>query len=258
MLRPSRPMMRPFISSRGQADRGDRDLGGDLGGDALDRRDEDVPRRFFSRRELGFLLDLVDDDLGVVLGLVLEALDDELLGFFGATGRRCARAPAGSALPGRRGTLPSRIAALIRSWRACFLLLEGLYLLVEVLFLLDEPALVALKLGPSFPYFPFLLVSFPNELIFRLYQDFFLLSFGLFDRVLLNPLRLLLGGGELKSGIKPADHPSQEKPSKRKGYIQYSHRVLLLSCIVWSIIVNGGPLSRKHANSSGRRPPCRR
>ena len=59
---------------RGQAHRGDGDLGGDLGGDALDSRDEDVAGLFLGAK-LGFLLDLVDDELGVPLGLVLEALE---------------------------------------------------------------------------------------------------------------------------------------------------------------------------------------
>ena len=98
-----------------------------------------------------------------------------------------------------------------------FLTIDGLYLLVERLFLLLNPAFVALELGAPFPYLPFLLVAFPNELIFRLYQDFFLLRFGLFDRVPFNPLRLLFGGGELESGIEPADRPSKNHTSNGKG-----------------------------------------
>ena len=112
------------------------------------------------------------------------------------------------------------------------LAIQGLYFLIECLFLLLNPALVALKFGASFPYLPFLLVAFSNKLIFRLYQDFFFLRFGLFDRVPFNPLRLLFGGGELESGIKPADRPSKNRTSKKKG----SNTIVL----AWSLLLLHG------------------
>ena len=118
------------------------------------------------------------------------------------------------------------------TWRLCSCLVEGLYLFIESLFLLLNPALVALELGPALPYFPLLLVTFSNELIFRLYQDFFLLSFGLFDRILLNTLRLLLGGGELESGIQPADRPSKSNTSKGKGSKTTMLTYSLLQCCI--------------------------
>ena len=81
------------------------------------------------------------------------------------------------------------------------LIIQGLDLLVEGFLFLFYPALVTLKFGATFAIFPFLLVPFPNELIFRLYQYLFLLRFGLFDRVLTHTNRLLFGGCELVSGI---------------------------------------------------------
>ena len=117
--------------------------------------------------------------------------------------------------PARASSLSE--AALMPGLEGLFLPIESLYFFVEGLFLLLNPSLVALKLGASFPYLPFLLVAFSNELIFRLYQDFFLLRFGLFDRVPFNPLRLLFGGGELESGVQPADHPSKNQASNGKG-----------------------------------------
>ena len=79
MLRPSRPMIRPFISSLGR-----------LTVVTVTSEVTSVARRwivvtrmsraFLSARELGLLLDEVDRDLRVVPGLVLEALDELLLG----------------------------------------------------------------------------------------------------------------------------------------------------------------------------------
>ena len=64
----------------GQADRGHGHLGGDVRGQPLDGRDQDVARLLVGR-EPRFLLDEIDGDLGVVTRLVLEALHEQLLGF---------------------------------------------------------------------------------------------------------------------------------------------------------------------------------
>ena len=61
-----------------QAHRGHGDLGGDVRGQPLDGRDQDVAG-FLVRGELRFLLDEVDRHLGVVARLVLEALHEKLL-----------------------------------------------------------------------------------------------------------------------------------------------------------------------------------
>ena len=234
--------MRPFAADDpslhlvgGQAHRGDGDLRRDLRGDPLDRCDQDVAGATLGR-ERGLLLDLVDDDLGVALGLVLEALDDELLGFLGGEARNALELEpialflAGEGLFLVRGRLESGLEGL-------FLSIESLYFLIERLFLLLNPALIALELGTSFPYFPFLLVAFSNELIFRLYQDFFLLRFGLFDRVPLNPLRLLLGGGELESGVQPADRPSKNRASKEGQLSKALVMVPPTSTLLWVLII---------------------
>ena len=68
---------------RRQADRCYRRFGGHVGGDALHGRDQDIPGAFFGG-QLGFLIDLVDQDLGVVLGLVFQGLDDKPLRLVGA------------------------------------------------------------------------------------------------------------------------------------------------------------------------------
>ena len=71
------------------ADNGHANLGPELLGRVIDGRGEPLDGRhddvagFLLRGDLGVLLYLVDDDLGVVLGLVLETLDDEFLGFLG-------------------------------------------------------------------------------------------------------------------------------------------------------------------------------
>jgi hypothetical protein len=116
---------------------------------------------------------------------------------------------------------------LVTLIQGLFLLLESLYLLVQVLFFLDETAFVTLNLRSSFAGIPLLLVSLPDELIFGLEQYLALLRLGLFYRFLRYTRRPLLSGRKLKSGVKPADHPSQEKTGKRKGYVQYSHPILL-------------------------------
>ena len=73
MFRPSRPMIRPFISSLGSATADDRGLGGVLGGDPLDRQGDDLPRVLVGRA-LGLLPDVAGQGLGLAPGLVLGAL----------------------------------------------------------------------------------------------------------------------------------------------------------------------------------------
>ena len=79
MLRPSRPMMRPFMSSAGSWTTDDRRLGGVAGGEALHDDGEDVAHAALGVA-LGLLLDLADEPGGVVADLVLELLEQELLG----------------------------------------------------------------------------------------------------------------------------------------------------------------------------------
>src|SRR6185437_62481 len=70
MLRPSRPMMRPFMSSEGSW-----------------TTDTVVSAAWLAARRcvaLGLLLDLADDPRRVVPGLVLDVLEEGLLGLAGA------------------------------------------------------------------------------------------------------------------------------------------------------------------------------
>ncbi len=79
MLRPSRPMIRPFMSSAGSCTTEDHALAGLLGGQPLDRGGQDP----------------LGADLGLLLGGPLDVA--------GAAGRRCAGPRARWTPPGRRG-----------------------------------------------------------------------------------------------------------------------------------------------------------
>ena len=75
MLRPSRPMIRPFISSRRQVDDRDRVLGRVVGGDALDGGDDDLAGLLLGL-VAGLALDRAGEPDGVVLGLVADRLEE--------------------------------------------------------------------------------------------------------------------------------------------------------------------------------------
>ena len=79
MLRPSRPMMRPFISSFGSVNDGHRGLGHMVGGALLDGQCDDVAGLLFAL-VLGLGLDIAHHGGGVVIGFLLHAADDHLLG----------------------------------------------------------------------------------------------------------------------------------------------------------------------------------
>ena len=98
MLRPSRPMMRPFMSSAGSWTTRHGGLGRVAGGEPLHDDGEDVAHAAVGVA-LGLLLDLADEPRGVVADLVLELLEQQLLGLR----RRRARTTRSSA----------------RTWRSC-------------------------------------------------------------------------------------------------------------------------------------------
>ena len=83
MLRPSRPMIRPFISSLGQVDDRDGVLGRVVGGHALHRGDDDLARLLL-RLVAGAPLDGPGELDGVVLGLLADGLEQDALGVLGA------------------------------------------------------------------------------------------------------------------------------------------------------------------------------
>ncbi len=86
--------------------------------------------------------------------------------------------------------------------------LYGCELGIEVFFFKENAPLILLQLDSPVTNFPLLLVSFSNDLIFCFYQELFLFGLRLFYCVLQNTLCFPFCGRELKSGIKPADHPS--------------------------------------------------
>ena len=82
MLRPSRPMILPFISSPGRCSTGDHGLAGLLARDPLDGERHDPPGPLFPVAA-GLGLGLADDQRGLALGLVLDGGDEFGLGLLG-------------------------------------------------------------------------------------------------------------------------------------------------------------------------------
>ena len=93
MLRPSRPMIRPFMSSDGQLHDGHRRLGGVAGRQALHRDRQDRAHAALGLA-LGLVLDLAQDARLLVARIVLDLLEQRL--------PRLPRAEAGDALERRR------------------------------------------------------------------------------------------------------------------------------------------------------------
>ncbi len=79
MLRPSRPMIRPFMSSADKLDDRDRRLGRVAGGEPLHTDREDVAHAAL-RLALGLLLDLPDPARRIVARLFLDLCEQQLLG----------------------------------------------------------------------------------------------------------------------------------------------------------------------------------
>ena len=86
MLRPSRPMIRPFISSLGQLDQPRRRLAGVGAGEPPHRDREDVARPAIGLAP-ALLLDLDQRAAGLVAGVVLDVGDQQLLGLRGGQAR---------------------------------------------------------------------------------------------------------------------------------------------------------------------------
>ena len=131
MLRPSRPMMRPFISSDGRWTTRHRVLGGVVRGHALHRGQDDVAGLVLGLLARGALDGAAELD-GVVLGLGADGLEEHRLGVLGATcprrarGRRPARriARVSSSLDfsssrSRSRSLRSRLSSISARWSSC-------------------------------------------------------------------------------------------------------------------------------------------
>ena len=86
MLRPSRPMIRPFISSDGRWIDRHGVLGGVIRGDPLDGGDDDVARLVVGLLA-GRSLDRPGELDGVVLGLLADGVEEDGLGVLGRTCR---------------------------------------------------------------------------------------------------------------------------------------------------------------------------
>ena len=132
-------MILPLHLVRGKAHGGDRRLGRDIGGEALHRADEDV-LGLLVRGELGFLLDLVHDDLRVAASLVLEPQYDEFLGLVGReAGNPFQFLAIALFLSGEKVLALQR--RLLPALKRLFLPLDGIDLVVEILFFLYQATL---------------------------------------------------------------------------------------------------------------------
>ena len=138
MLRPSRPMMRPFRSSEGSSTTRDRRLDHRVRRETLDRHADDPPR-FLRGLLVGFLLDAADEAGGLEPGLVLDGFDEVALG----VDRRQAR----DLLEPLALLLDDRLDLGALVLEALLLVAEGLFLAGVVLLaplLLDELAVEVL------------------------------------------------------------------------------------------------------------------
>ena len=146
MLRPSRPMMRPFRSSEGSSTTDDRRLDDRVGGQPLDRHPDD-PAGLLGGLLVGLLLDPPDQPGRLEAGLVLDGLDEVALGVDGRQARNLLEPLALLVDDGLDlGFLVLEPLLLVRDR----LLLAGVFLFlalllgelsVEVLFLLLDPLL---------------------------------------------------------------------------------------------------------------------
>ena len=132
MLRPSRPMIRPFISSFGRWTTDDRVLGGVVRGDPLHRGDDDVAGLVLGLLA-GASLDGAGELHGVVLGLLADGLEQHGLRVLGADmpltraraprpapGGRCARSSRVlSSSRSRSRSLRSRCSSMSVRWSSC-------------------------------------------------------------------------------------------------------------------------------------------
>ena len=145
MLRPSRPMMRPFISSDGQGHDRDRRLRGVVGGDALHGGGQDAASALVALVG-GVALDLANPMLGLGLRLVHDLLDQRLARL---AGRQAADALELGELPllqlGQPGLLLLDLALpLLEAGLAA---LQRLQLAVQALGAIQQQPLLALQVG---------------------------------------------------------------------------------------------------------------
>ena len=149
MLRPSRPMMRPFMSSRRQREDGDGRLRGLLGGDPLDGQGDDLARAAVGLLPR-LLLEVADQAHGVALGLLLDLLDEHGLGLGGGHGRDLLEAAA-VLLGGGLELGPGRLEGLLAVVEGDLAAVEQGRLGVEALLPAGQAVLALLGLGAAGP-----------------------------------------------------------------------------------------------------------
>ena len=188
MLRPSRPMIRPFISSLGQVDDGHGVLGRVVGGDALHRGDDDLARLLLGL-VAGPSLDRARQLDGVVLGLLADRLEQHALRVLrGQPGHALERDDLLLGQPGELLALLLEVALAVVDLAA--LLLEHVGALVELLVPCQEPPLEVLELGPLGPRLVLGLAPQAQLLVLRLEDHVLLLGPRLGD----DARGLVLGG----------------------------------------------------------------
>ena len=167
----------------------DSNISRSLRSDSLNRGDENL-LSFFLGRKLRILLNFVQENLSIVPSLRLKALNYKILCFL-------CRKPGYSLK-----LLPVSLFLLLKNLFLC--LESGNLKLVILLFFVKLSCpffdqllffvytrLIFLKFSPSVTVFPFLLVSFTNELIFCFQQNFFFLCFCFLYSVLPNAFSFL-------------------------------------------------------------------
>ena len=149
MLRPSRPMIRPFISSPGRCSTDDHGLAGLLAGDPLDGQGDDLAGPLLAVLA-GLGLDVPDDQRGLALGLVLDARDQLGLGLVG--GEAGGALQHGAALLVQAAELgPLPVDLPLRLGQRVAALLGLARVLVDPLLALGQPGFPALQVAAQLP-----------------------------------------------------------------------------------------------------------
>ena len=189
-----------------------------VGGAALDGQGDDLPG-LSVRLVLEAGLDLLDLHGRLVGHIGLQLIQQILLGLLGGE--------AGDPLQDLHLALLDLLRLGLGGFQLgqtvgemLLLALHVLGLAVQVLFLLLQPALLLLQVGPAFLLLPLVLVAGLQDLLLRLYQRLALLALGTLVRLVDDALGLLFRGADLPFRRRPAPLVS-EQAAQHKG--QHSH-----------------------------------
>ena len=196
-----------------QRNRSNRIVAGNLRRNALHGGNEHFLSLLFCCK-LSFLVDFVQQGLGIMAGIIFQTFYDKSFGFF--------RRQAGNPLKLSPKVLFRNGKSFLFSDHSGLALGKFLVPLVSLLVSLIQEFLflrhtifVSLYFFTAIAVLPFLLGSILNELFFCLKLNLFFKSFSFLYGILSNAFGFLFGRGKLKSGINPANSPS--KNNSRNG-----------------------------------------